>query len=118
MAKKKKNDAELPPHYQKRGIQPITGSAPSIDQLIAEGNLLLEADSKQSPQQPSSTTKTSPPPKSKDYYRQARLQLFKGMDPKKVNMLQRMEKEHDVNNDIYQCFVDEVIKLGDKISDQ
>lgn len=84
----------------------------TIDQLIAEGEILLAKDAKVKEKKA-----IEPLPKSKDYYRQARMKLFKDMDPKKVHMLQKMEKEHDTINDIYQNFVDEVIKLGDKISD-
>ena len=93
-----------------RGINSISSKEPTIPELVAEGDLLLKEDASGKPKL------AAPIPKSKDYYRQARIQLFSKMDSKKVAMLQRMEKEKDINNGIYQNFVDEVIKLGDAIS--
>lgn len=91
-----------------RGIKLTDKLGLTIDEMIAEGDKLLSENN--------SGSNTEPIPKTKDYYRQARLQLFQNMDAKKISMLQKMEKEKDTNNGIYQNFVDEVIKLGDKIS--
>ena len=97
-----------------RGIHKHTTKQLTIPELIAEGTKLLEEEAASSKQ----NKPIEPLPKSKDYYRQARMKLVKDMDPKKVAMLQKMEKDHDTNNAMYQNFVDEIIKLGDKISNQ
>ncbi len=118
MAKKNTNNKNMDNLYKLNASPTVRGVKPNepvltIDQLIAEGDLILAQESKEK-----NKKSVEPLPKSKDYYRQARLQLLKGMDFKKIRMLQTMEKEHDTNNNIYQNFVDEIIKLGDKISNQ
>lgn len=92
-----------------RGIKPTDSADLTLDQLLAEGEKLLSEEAVK-------PKAADPLPKSKDYYRQARMQILAKMDAKKAAMLQRMEKEKDTNNGIYQNFVDEIIKVGDAIS--
>lgn len=126
MAKKKSNNTnsdntKLLASLAHRGIKSIDSQEITIDQLIAEGDLLLEEEAKSKPIVPAKeipTKQKTPISNKSNYYLQARLQLFGEMDPKKVAMIKKMELAKDTNNDVYQCFVDNVVSLGDKLSNK
>lgn len=100
---------------------PIPDHEESLDEIIAEGEkLLLEDEAKKKKQtvsSPSVASKSPPKPVSPENpYLKARNQTLKDYGEKKAKMILKMEAEKDVDNDIYTCFYQRVMELGDKLS--
>lgn len=93
---------------------PIPDHEESIAELIAEGDRLLEQESKKkiAPKASTPLTKTS----SNNPYFQARLKILSAMDPEKRQLIERLEKEGKKDTRQYQEFIQEIQKLGDKLS--
>lgn len=89
----------------------------SIDDLIAEGDRLLEEESKAIV---STASVSSTPPKeratSTNPYRQARLKILSEMDPEKRSFIEQLEKAHNTDHYQYTDFVKQIQKLGDQLS--
>ena len=84
----------------------------TIDELIAEGNRLLEEDEKKNKISP--RVKKSASPSSNPYVR-ARNQILSEMDPEKRKLIERLEKEGNKNCAQYNDFIEQIRKLGDKL---
>lgn len=95
---------------------PIPDHEESIDELIAEGDRLLEQEAQKktttTPKAPTLPTKAS----SNNPYLQARLKILSAMDPEKRQFIERLEKEGKKDTRQYQEFIQEIQKLGDKLS--
>lgn len=85
----------------------------TIDELIAEGNRLLEEDAKKSKTSPKVKSKT--PPSNNPYVR-ARNQILSEMDPEKRKLIERLEKEGNKDCSQYKDFIEQIRKLGDQLS--
>lgn len=88
----------------------------SINDLIAEGDRLLEAEAKKSTvkaKKSTSNTTTSNNP-----YRQARLKILSEMDKSQRTLIETLEKEGKKDSREYLEFVKNISTLGDKLSGQ
>jgi hypothetical protein len=104
-------------NIKQRGYEnlPIPKRQETVDELIAEGNRLLEEDAKhQSSQKTSKITK--PTTSSGNPYFQARQKILSDMDPGKRKIIEQMETEGNTDSRQYQEFVEQIHKLGDKLS--
>lgn len=92
---------------------PIPDHEESIDELIAEGERLLEkeAQMKSSPRA-EVTSKPSP----SNPYLLARKKLLEEMDSEKQKLIERLEREGKTDSYQYQDFVKQIMTLGDKLS--
>lgn len=92
---------------------PIPDHEESIDELIAEGDRLLEQEAKKK-----TIAKSSPSTKStsNNPYLQARLKILSAMDPETRQVIESLEKEGKKESRQYQEFIREVQRLGDKLS--
>lgn len=95
---------------------PIPPNEPSLDELIAEGDRLLEEEAKANLQK--KKTKSSSKSKSKNPYHQAREKILSDMDPEKRKHILRLEKENKKDSYQYEDFLKEIQKLGDQLSNE
>jgi hypothetical protein len=98
----------------RKNLKP-TLSEPSIAQLVAEGNLLLEEETKTAVVTKKKSVPVEIGPKVNPY-QSARLIVLKKMDAWNRNEILRMEKENDINNRIYDEFVTQQRIEGDNLS--
>ena len=98
----------------RKGLQATT-AIPTIAELIAEGNALLEQEAK-NPQPKKKTSNKSPAASKKNPYLQARLNVLNAYLEWRRNEVAKMEKEGDVENRFYRDFLKSVQEEGDKLS--
>lgn len=86
----------------------------SIDELIAEGNRLLEQEA----QKKSTTQPVTPPttPSTDNPYLRARKKILFEMPEEKRKLIERLEKEGKTDSYQYTDFVAQVRKLGDSMT--
>lgn len=97
-----------------RGITNPPDHEESIDELVAEGNRLLEQES-----QTKSTTQSKVSPiniPSDNPYLRARKKILSEMTEEKRKLIDRFEKEGNTDSYQYKDFVAQVRKLGDSMS--
>lgn len=93
---------------KKQGLPVPAPSKPvPLENIIAEGNAILEKESPPKPEFPS--TPTNP-------YVRARIEVLKGMKDWRRREVEEMEKTGNLDNKYYMDFVKEVAQLGDKYS--
>lgn len=93
---------------------PIPDHDESIEELIAEGNRLLEQEAqKKSTSQPSVPPTT---PSSDNPYLRARKKILSDMTEEKRKLIERLEKEGKTDSYQYQDFIVQVSKLGDSMT--
>lgn len=92
---------------------PIPDHEESIDELIAEGNRLLEQEA----QKAAKSQAAVPPEVSSDNpYLRARKKILSEMNEEKRKLIERLEKEGKTDSYQYEDFVAQVRKLGDSMT--
>lgn len=104
-------------NIKRRGYSnlPIPDHEETIDELIAEGNRLLEQEAQKkatTPKAPTLPTKVS----SNNPYLRARKKILSEMTEEKRRLIERLEKEGKTDSYQYEDFVAQICKLGDSMS--
>ncbi len=96
-------------NVKRRGYEhlPIPDHEETIDELIAEGNRLLEQDAKTTP--PTTTSSDNP-------YLLARKKILSEMTEEKRKLIERLEREGKTDSYQYEDFVKQIYKLGDSMT--
>lgn len=96
-----------------RGINSPPDHEESLNEIIAEGNRLLEQEA----QTTSTKSKVSPPNTPSDNpYLRARKKILSEMTEERRKLIDRLEKEGKTDSYQYKDFVAQVHKLGDIMS--
>lgn len=90
---------------------PIPDHEETIDELIAEGNRLLEQEAKKTPSQAPPPTTTSDNP-----YLLARKKILSEMTEEKRKLIERLEREGKTDSYQYEDFIQQIRKLGDSMT--
>ena len=86
----------------------------TIDELIAEGNRLLEQEAQKAIKTQAAVP--TPTPSSDNPYLRARKKILSEMTEEKRKLIERLEKEGKTDSYQYEDFVAQVCKLGDSMS--
>lgn len=100
--------------YSRKGLKP-TPTQPTFAQLVAEGDALIEKESKKSKKESSPPSETNKPT-SLNPYAVAREKVLAKMDEWHKKEILRMEAEGNKDNRFYDEFVRKVRELGDTLS--
>lgn len=93
---------------------PIPDHEETIDELIAEGNRLLEQEAQKAAKAQAAVP--PPTPSSDNPYLRARKKILSEMTEEKRKLIERLEKEGKTDSYQYEDFVAQVRKLGDSMS--
>lgn len=93
---------------------PIPDHEESIDELIAEGDRLLEQEAQKAAKSQAATPPTVA--SSDNPYLRARKKILSEMTEEKRKLIERLEKEKKTDSYQYKDFVDQIRKLGDSMS--
>lgn len=86
-----------------------------------EGNAILEEETAKKKKMPPSAPVTKPvaaKSKSPNVYAQARETILSAMSPKDRSFIESLETEGKTDHHRYKAFVNEIMKLGDKLSEK
>lgn len=105
-----KNDNKQEFRINRQGLKPTT-KVQSLADAIKEGNELLENETKQPIQCPKNKSVSNSNP-----YYQARLNILEKYPQWRQQEILTMEKNNNLDNRMYNEFVQEVAEEGDKLS--